>query len=65
MNIIKITNLVNILWSTHDQHKGFKAFEQKLYELSDKYASGPMMGYLIFGIIFVASVLFINGFYKK
>ena len=65
MNLLKITNIMNILWSTYSKKNGFNKFEEKIYELSEKYASAPGMGYVIFGIIFVVAVIFINAFYKK
>ena len=65
MNLIKITNIMNILWSTYQKKNGFNKFEEKIYEISEKYASSPTMGYVLFGIIFVAAVLFINAFSKK
>ncbi len=65
MNLIKFNNIMYILWSTYSKKSGLSKFEEKVYELSEKYASSPTMGYVLFGIIFVAAVIFINAFSKK
>ena len=55
-------NLLNILWG---KITFLDKLEHTLNSFSEKYLSSPTVGYLIFGVLFAAAVLFIRGFSKK
>ena len=55
-------NLINILWP---KLEFLDKLEHTLDVFSEKYLSSPAVGYLIFGLLFAAAVLFIRGFSKK